>query len=326
MPKSASQLYHHRLASQRHGIPQYTPEPNANLHNEYQRVGVSIGDVGIWRDGSFDVLFNTCWPATHSINGVHGVPPSFEPFPLHRYEISKHSPGSILASASRSRFALDLGASSVVPFVPITVGTNVTLEFRSKEVAVLILPEGASRQDLLPVKSFRAHVRKFSDQWNQFARARLPPGESLFVVTGCDKTTSWGIATVSAASGTVGVSLKFALVGIAEGTVAPRYQWEDFGSATVRASGEIWSARTENQCIFIRGFFVPKTIPILTSISNKILLRGLDRDLARRKQGLVEGKYSCTDTMILETETGVREERNLVSTRNLCAEMDVDVG
>ncbi|KAJ7679276.1 hypothetical protein DFH06DRAFT_965461, partial [Mycena polygramma] len=187
------QLYRNRLASQKHGIPQYTPEPNSNLHVDYQRVGVSIGDVGTWRDGSFDVLFNTCWSAMSSINGVHGVPPNFEPFPLHRHEISKrpyHSPGSIITSATRSKFAVDLGASSILP-------------------CVRVLPEGASRQDLLPVESFRAHVRKYSDEWYQFARNRLPPGESLFVVTGCDKTTSWGIATVSTASGTVGASAKF---------------------------------------------------------------------------------------------------------------------
>ncbi|KAJ6459463.1 hypothetical protein C8R47DRAFT_139923 [Mycena vitilis] len=304
MPKSASQLYRNRLASQKHGIPQYTPEPNSNLHIDYQRVGVSIGDVGTWRDGSFDVLFNTCWAATYSINGVHGVPSNFEPFPLHRHEISKrpfHSPGSIITSARRSRFAVDLGASSIIPFVPISAGANIALDLRSKEGAILVLPEGAPRQDLLPVESFRAHVRKHSDKWYQFARNRLPPGESLFVVTGCDKTTSWGIATVSTASGSVGAAAKFALVGIAEGTLAPKYKWEDFGSATVRASSDTCSRRTENQCVFVRGFFVPKTIPILTSITNKIMLRGLGRDLARRKQGLLEGRYySSAKAVLLE--------------------------
>jgi hypothetical protein len=116
MPKSASQLYH-GLTCQKHGIPQFTPEPNENLPIEYQQVGVGIGDVGIWHDGSFEVLFNACSPATHSINGVHGVPEGFAPFPLHSRDISKrayHSPGSIIATAKVFEAALDMGVSSVV--------------------------------------------------------------------------------------------------------------------------------------------------------------------------------------------------------------------
>ncbi|KAJ6514741.1 hypothetical protein DFH09DRAFT_940921 [Mycena vulgaris] len=116
MPKSSTELYR-RLRSQKHGIPQFTPEPNENLPIEYRQVGVSIGDVGIWSDNSFDVLFNACWPATHSINAVQGVPHGFVPFPLHSHDIARvglyHSPGSIIASAKVTRMALDVGASSV---------------------------------------------------------------------------------------------------------------------------------------------------------------------------------------------------------------------
>ncbi|KAJ7913963.1 hypothetical protein B0H13DRAFT_1611992 [Mycena leptocephala] len=116
MPKSASQLYYD-LTSRKHGIPQFTPEPNENLPIEYQKIGVSIGDVGIWRDGSFEVLFNATWPKTHSINGVHGVPEGFAPFPLYSRDVSKreyHSPGSIIASAKVVEVALNTGVSSVV--------------------------------------------------------------------------------------------------------------------------------------------------------------------------------------------------------------------
>ncbi|KAJ6561702.1 hypothetical protein B0H19DRAFT_943391, partial [Mycena capillaripes] len=195
MPKSASQLYHHGLTSQKHGIPQFTPEPSDNLPIEYQKVGVSIGDVGIWHDGSFDVLFNTCRPATQSINGIYGVPDGFEPFPLQSHHISKrayHSPGSIIASARMSGIALNLGASSLVPpLVPITVGSSITCRFQSKEGAILVLPQGASRQDLLPLESFCTHVKKHSARWYLYTRDYVPSAGSLFVVTGCDKTSSW---------------------------------------------------------------------------------------------------------------------------------------
>ncbi|KAJ7614150.1 hypothetical protein FB45DRAFT_1111275, partial [Roridomyces roridus] len=239
MPKSSSELYR-RLASQKHGIPQFTPEPNDNLPVEYKKVGVSIGDIGIWSDDSFDVLFNTCWPAEHSINGVHGVPKDFIPFPLNTRDISRrpyHSAGSVIASAKVAEVNLAVGASSTVsPFVPATLGSSLSFTIQSKQGAILVLPEGATRENLLPVEAFRAHVRKSSAQWYNFARDRLPMSGSLFVVTGCDKTASWGIATVSETRGTIGFSLNFTVAGVAEGTLVPRYEWRDFGSATVRTS------------------------------------------------------------------------------------------
>ncbi|KAJ7683636.1 hypothetical protein B0H17DRAFT_1204942 [Mycena rosella] len=216
MPKPANELYR-RLRSQKHGIPQFTPEPNENLPTEYRKVGVSIGDVGVWSEDSFDVLFNTCWPATYSINAAQGVPKDFAPFPLERRDISRrlyHSPGTVIASAKVTRISLSVGASSVVtPFFPTTVGSSVTFELQSKECAMLVLPEGASREKLLPVETFRAHVKRYSHDWYKFAGDRLPSSGFLFVVTGCDKTASWGIATASTASRAIGVSLKFAVVG-----------------------------------------------------------------------------------------------------------------
>ncbi|KAJ6514740.1 hypothetical protein DFH09DRAFT_1196186 [Mycena vulgaris] len=136
---------------------------------------------------------------------------------------------------------------------------------------MLVLPEGASREKLLPLQTFRAHARKHGQQWCNFAGDRLPSNGSLFIVTGCDKTASWGIATASTASGAISVSLKFTAVGMAEGSLRPRYEWQEFGSATVRSSREDGSPRTENQCIFIRGFFVPRRKPLFTFISDKFL-------------------------------------------------------
>ncbi|KAF8156301.1 hypothetical protein K438DRAFT_1621657 [Mycena galopus ATCC 62051] len=323
MPKSASELYH-GLTSQKHGIPQFTPEPNENLPIHYRQVGVSIGDVGIWHDGSFDFLFNACSPMTHPINSAYGVPPDFAAFPLNSRDISKrayYSPGSIIATCGVSEATLDMGGSSVIPGFPISIGSSLTFNLQSKEGAMLVLPQGGSRQNLLPLETFRAHVRKYSTRWYTFARDFLPATGSLFVVTGCDKTASWGIATTSAASGTVGMSLKLAVVGIAEGTWAPQYQWKDFGSATVRISGKDWPPGTENQCIFIRGFLVPRHIPVFTFVANKFLSRGLNTALARKLgggqgDGIGAGTITSASTRISEKETEEFEGKPPVSTQD----------
>ncbi|KAJ7193973.1 hypothetical protein GGX14DRAFT_527663 [Mycena pura] len=325
MSKPANELYR-LLVSQKHGFPLFTPEPNENLPIEYRKVGVSIGDVGILGDGSFEVLFNACRPTSHSINGVHGVPEDFTVFPLSNRQISRrsyHSPGSIITSAKISEMSLSVGGSSAVtPFSPVTVGSSVTFRLQSKAAAILVLPDGASREKLLPVETFRAYVRKYSRQWYTYARDYLPPTGSLFVVTGCDKTTSWGIATASAITAAVGFSLKFAVIGVAEGTLAPQFQWQEFGSATVRTSCS--NSRAENQCIFIRGFVVPKGISVLTSVFNKILLRGLRADKSRRcsLQGYqidaveenVTKKTMVSTEAELHTEEPLQDDAELVST------------
>ncbi|KAJ7235823.1 hypothetical protein C8J57DRAFT_1001253, partial [Mycena rebaudengoi] len=177
-----------------HGIPQFTPEPNENLPLECQRIGISIGDVGIWTDDSFDPIFNTCRPSTSIIN-TQGVPPSFEHFPLHLRDTSKrmyHSPGSIITSGKLTCVELNVEASSTVtPFFPVTIGAGVEFKIESKECAILVLPQGASRERLLALQTFRAHVVKYAQQWYTFAQDRVPVHGSLFVVTGCDKAASW---------------------------------------------------------------------------------------------------------------------------------------
>ncbi|KAJ7198882.1 hypothetical protein C8J57DRAFT_1416639 [Mycena rebaudengoi] len=221
MPRPPNEVYR-LMTSRKYGIPQYTPEPSENLPLAYQHIGVSIGDVGVWTDDSFDPIFNMCQPSNSAINS-HGVPANFNNFDLHTRDISKrqyHSPGTIITSGKLTSMALNAEASSTVtPFCPMTVGGSITYEVQSKECAILVLPEGASRERLLAVRAFRAYVEKHGPQWYTFAQDRVPPQGSLFVVTGCDKATSWAIATVSMASGCISTSLKLAVVGMAEGSL-----------------------------------------------------------------------------------------------------------
>ncbi|KAJ7067429.1 hypothetical protein C8F01DRAFT_667634 [Mycena amicta] len=284
MPPSANEVYQ-RLESLKHGRPLYTPEPNQNLPAEYQKVGVSIGDVGLFRDGSFEVLFNACWPPGYSINAQFGVPSGFEPFTVEKSAVTKrlyHSPGTIITTAAICEVSLGVGASSVIPpCLPASAGSSVTLSFHSKVGAALVLPQGASRENLLPVARFRHYVQRHADRWYAFAQTSgfhpepLPTSASrnshdedaLFVVTGCDKTSAWGIATASSLSASVGFSLKVALVGLVEGTLEPKFEWHQTSSATVRTSShsdaDADALGPENQCVFVRGFFVPRQRRIL---------------------------------------------------------------
>ena len=62
------------------------------------------------------------------------------------------------------------------------------------------MPQGSYQQDLSNVRGFRDYVAIHAESWYQYAKGpcgrEIGNGE-LRVVTGCDKTSSWGIATYS---------------------------------------------------------------------------------------------------------------------------------
>ena len=103
------------------------------------------------------------------------------------------------------------------------------------EGAVLLLPEGASRTDLRFFKDqFRQYAIENALRWYQFANQRLGgdiPNGSLILVTGCDMTSSWGIASFSDVSPNMEVELNFSP------SYGGSYSWEtNIVSASVRTS------------------------------------------------------------------------------------------
>ena len=103
------------------------------------------------------------------------------------------------------------------------------------EGAVLILPEGASREDLRGYQAqFRQYTIENALRWYQFANQRLDrdiPNGSLILVTGRDMAFSWGIASFSDVSSDMEVELTF------RPSYSGTYSWEtNIVSATVRTS------------------------------------------------------------------------------------------
>ena len=62
------------------------------------------------------------------------------------------------------------------------------------------MPQGAYHEDLKSIMKFREYVLIYAESWYVYAKGpcgRQVGNGELHVVTGCDKTTSWGIATYS---------------------------------------------------------------------------------------------------------------------------------
>ena len=100
MSEVASEIYCRFLLTKRHGYPLWVPEPRSNLHRGYQ---VTIGDVGIVTNGTFEPLFNICASLDDPVN-AGGVPLPFKPLVLGSADIGEwdnyHNPGADIASTN----------------------------------------------------------------------------------------------------------------------------------------------------------------------------------------------------------------------------------
>jgi hypothetical protein len=111
------------------------------------------------------------------------------------------------------------------------------------------MPEGGSQENLRDKGTFMDQALKHGLAWYEYAnvtRRRLAENGSLYLVTGCDKTTSWGIASFSNSSGGNQMSLKFTVAQLASGNASRSYKWETSSPATVRY-GPIIDDQDESQ-------------------------------------------------------------------------------
>ncbi|KIM76638.1 hypothetical protein PILCRDRAFT_643331 [Piloderma croceum F 1598] len=261
-----SDVYARQLLPKQYGYPLFVPEPYDNLPEEYRARGASIGDVGIiMPDGSFSFVFNICIPADDPIN-CYGVPEGFEQVHVAPGDISllknMHKRHSDISSASvRAKRITVEGAVKENEALNVPAGMNIEYSFTSasSEAAILTLPEGAARQDLLKIGKFRRHALKYAKAWYEFVNGELEreaANGSLYLVTGCDKSTTWGVASVSCSSESNSLSLKFTAAQLVQAKAAYAYSWETYCPATVRIGPESRgdSELYQNQCHFLRGF------------------------------------------------------------------------
>lgn len=70
---------------------------------------------------------------------------------------------------------------------------------KARESGILVLPDGASREDLISTTRIREYVQRHALEWYIFLNSRsrrLPfPNGSIYVVTGYDKASTWAIST-----------------------------------------------------------------------------------------------------------------------------------
>lgn len=135
----------------------------------------------------------------------------------------------------------------------------------ASEGAILTLPEGAFQEDVHNMTSFREYMAQHIETWYRFAngpRGREAKNGDIRLVTGCDKSTSWGIASFSNHSlEPFQRRLKMTLLEDTSTKSNCNYKWEQSGPpAAVKAGPEKSEQRSAlgdqpsaaNQCVFVR--------------------------------------------------------------------------
>ena len=146
---------------------------------------------------------------------------------------------------------------------------GLTFESSASEGAILTMPDGAFQEELGNLSKFRDYVAVHAANWYKFVngpRGREAQNGDVRVVVGCDKATSWGMATFANTSSAQqsNLCLRFRPLQ-SQHNAGTAYAWEHSGAAEVRVGpepeeneelGENPTRQLRNQCLFMRSLSV----------------------------------------------------------------------
>ncbi|KAF8172653.1 hypothetical protein BJ912DRAFT_911102 [Pholiota molesta] len=270
---ASSAIYRDLLLKHLHGLPLWIPDPDENLEG-HKKQGISIGDLGILKeDGGFEYLFNIHVDADHSVNKDMVIPASFTPLPLPR--TSKHAYHDQKACITQNaKFEMGGTVAGEVN-LGLGAGVEVELDFTTTDerAAMLYLPHGADREDVIARGLYREYAARYGKSWYKFFNGELKyeaRNNSLYLVTGCDKSGSWALAAGSPQTGSsVRFRIKAGPPAVASVTEGFHVSWSNTGGVERRHYPPSMkdSVEVKNQCVFVRGL----TIAIRTSWFTKPL-------------------------------------------------------
>ncbi|KJA27004.1 hypothetical protein HYPSUDRAFT_979471 [Hypholoma sublateritium FD-334 SS-4] len=258
--KSNADIYRDSLSNpSMRGRPMWIPQTNRNLPKEYRAQGVLIGDVGIFTpEGAFDFLFNILLSPSDPINprklpqGFASLSPPLEDIDIRKF--NEFGKGSYISSSSVSQ--VQGGPSQ-------DLGT--VFESSAAEGAILMMPDGASVEELCNITILREYIAKNAESFYDYAnnvRGREVENGRLHVVYGVRKGASWGMASFSNTSANSNLRLQFVMPREG-GDAASALGWEHtvhHGTAEVKVGphvdenaglpGTEDGRRLSNQCLF----------------------------------------------------------------------------
>lgn len=126
-----------------------------------------------------------------------------------------------------------------------------------------MLPDGATRYNTSNERAYEDYAEQYAESWFDFVEnglGRLLPTSSLYLVTGCDKSPSWGAAVIHNPTKSRRCAVNFTVGGVAGGGISYTTSSKRQRGPNMRSfpqSGIDPSAQVEeNQCVFARGLTI----------------------------------------------------------------------
>ncbi|KAJ6552770.1 hypothetical protein B0H19DRAFT_949488 [Mycena capillaripes] len=278
---SESEIYCNQLLRRKRGFPLYVPAPRRNLPAEYRRNGIAIGDVGrVTPEGVFDFFFNIYLPADHPIND-NDIPENFYPLPRYAskevFELD-YDPGNYVSTSSIQKLDLDPPLTHLVFSCGVPQG------------ALLALPHGAYLKKLDNLETLRAYVATHAENWYKYvngARGRGLANGSLYLITGCEKAKSWGMAAFHSARN----EFQLAFQPMPSANSSFQYRWSGMGGrnpAQTKSYDPTPITGPLDQTTFIHGL----SISLGTGVWGKLFGTVKICDIVESRLGTSDGNFT----------------------------------
>ena len=147
---------------------------------------------------------------------------------------------------------------------------------------LLFLPDGATRYNLQNLNKFSEVTLQQGVHWYEHVNGffeRMAVNGSLYLVTGWDKSASWGVASQTLASMDCEISLAATACTMAEGGVTVSYLWNRLEPVSIWVSCHLeidGHLRRQNNCPFICGFKISVWEGALSKLKTPVKLSLMD--------------------------------------------------
>ncbi|KAF7328041.1 Pleiotropic drug resistance ABC transporter protein [Mycena kentingensis (nom. inval.)] len=277
---SDNDLYCEQLWPKRRGFPLYVPAPQRNLPAEYLLKGAAIGDVGmVTAEGIWNFFFNLFHPADHPINRGR-VPEGFVPLdPFDEadlYELD-FDPGSFVAL---------LNAEACNDNFDDFPGSDYIFRCSGLKGAILCLPFGSRLRKLA---QYQGHVRDYAARhaksWYKYINGRLGrgmPNGDLYIITGCEKAHSGGIATFQRVADAGNFELTFrSFPDAPPDQPGRRYRFNRGTPAQTKSFPPISTtppSMTANNTVFVHGYRISLGVGVWNALFATVGVHSIEDD------------------------------------------------
>ncbi|KAN0123779.1 hypothetical protein V8E52_002269 [Russula decolorans] len=193
-------IYREQLWPLCHGFALWKPNPVEGIYNQ-----VSIGDVGYIYEGGFIRMFNVTLPCDDESNKTLGEPCRYDPLSSDSFAIRRETFGKVDYYSRRVSREEIVNTQAASP----DEAKYVTYRCRGRG-AILSLPNGGLRQDVIHTKLFQKYIGDNVATWFDWSKDKGLPVErmeDLVFVYGCTLVTPWAAAAFDDHTGNAQLSL-----------------------------------------------------------------------------------------------------------------------